>query len=480
MRWFWPGTACLAPGSCPGPQRVSVQNVHVAEQAGGAGCTVVVLAPRQGDGATLCRLPSAIGPEAARALPTVAVSAEPEIEEVIRGVSQLAGEPVTLLRANAATWDSGFDVTALIAEISPLSAEPDGFCWVLLNETDIETIDPAWARASLRSWTRERVAGWSDLRPQWSRPGWLAEAAQWMQEQMITAGYRDPEVPRIHHLWGVSVVLSAASRAGSAFLKCSGDRFSHEGRMTQALADRSRGYLPDVLAVEPDRGWLLMRDLDAPLLGDQPESMWELGLDALAVLQHEWLGRTGDLLAAGAELRPLCQLADWVNGTALDADLMDRLAPEVRGAWLESVPAMVDACTSLDRIGPGTSLTHGDFHPWNVVAGQDGPRIFDWTDAAVAHPFLDLVTYIMRTDDPALRRYLLQRYLGLWSKYLSSDDLHAAGQLALVVGALYQAHTYSQLIPTVMPDDLAQLRDGDIHWLQRALDRLDHGIQGAY
>jgi hypothetical protein len=221
-----------------------VQDVHVAEQAGGAGCTVVVLAPRQGDGATLCRLPSVIGPEAACALPTVAVSAEPDIEEVIRGVSQLVGEPVTLLRANAAAWESGFDVTALIAEIGPLSAEPDGFCWALLNDRDIETVDPAWARASMRSWTRERMAGWSDLRPQWSRPGWLAEAAHWMQEQMITAGYPDPEVPRIHHLWGVSVVLSAASRAGSAFFKCSGDRFRHEGRMTQALAAARGGIFP--------------------------------------------------------------------------------------------------------------------------------------------------------------------------------------------------------------------------------------------
>ena len=250
--------------------------------------------------------------------------------------------------------------------------------------------------------------------------------------------------------------------------------------MTQALADRSPGYFPDVLAVEPDRGWLLMRDLDAPLIGDQPESMWQLGLDALAGLQQKWLGRTDDLLAAGAELRPLCQLADWVNGTAQDADLMSRFAQEVREAWLASLPAMVAACTSLDRIGPGPTLTHGDFHPWNVVAGQDRTRIFDWTDAAVAHPFLDLVTYIMRTDDLALRRHLLQRYLGFWSRYLSSDDLNAAGRLALVVGALYQAYNHSQLIPTVMPDDLAQLRDGDVSWLQRALDRLDRGVRGTY
>jgi hypothetical protein len=452
----------------------------MAVQAVDAGCLVVVLAPRQSDGATLCCLPSASGREGVCALPTVAVSAEPDMDEVVRGVSRLVGGPVTLLRANATAWNSGFDATALIVEIGPLGTEPRGFCWALLNESDVETLDPAWARASMRSWTRERIAGWSDLRPQWSRPGWLAEASRWMQGQMIAAGYPNPEVPRIHQLWGISVVLSAASRAGSAFLKCSGDRFRHEGRMTQALADRSPGYFPDVLAVEPDRGWLLMRDLDAPLIGDQPESMWQLGLDALAGLQQKWLGRTDDLLATGAELRPLCQLADWVNGTAQDADLMSRFAEEVREAWLASVPAMVAACTSLDQIGPGPTLTHGDFHPWNVVAGQDRTRIFDWTDAAVAHPFLDLVTYIMRTNDLALRRHLLQRYLGFWSRYLSSDDLDAAGRLALVVGALYQAYNHSQLIPTVMPDDLAQLRDGDVSWLQRALNRLDHGVQGTY
>jgi hypothetical protein len=408
------------------------------------------------------------------------VSAEPDMDEVVRGVSRLVEAPVTLLRANAGAWNADFDATAMIVEIGPLTREPRGFRWVLVSESDVETVDPAWARDSMRSWTREREAGWSDLRPQWSRPGWLAEAAQWMRTHMTAAGYVDPEAPRIHQLWGISVVLSAASPTGRAFLKCSGDRFRHEGRVTQALADRSPGYLPDVLAIEPDRGWMLMRDLDAPLLGDQPESTWALGLDALAGLQQMWLGRSDELLAAGAEPRPLSQLADWVQGTALDAGLMGRFAPEVHDAWLAAAPAMADACLTLDRTGPGPSLVHGDFHPWNVAAGHAGTRIFDWTDAAVGHPFLDLVTYIMRTSDPARRRQLLQRYLALWSRHLSSHDLQAAGQLALVVGPLYQAYNYWQLIPTVMPDDLAQLRDGDVQWLRRALDRLDHGIRGAY
>ena len=59
----------------------------MAEQAADAGCLVVVLAPRQGDGATLCRLPSASGRAAVCALPTVAVSAEPGMDEVVGAVA---------------------------------------------------------------------------------------------------------------------------------------------------------------------------------------------------------------------------------------------------------------------------------------------------------------------------------------------------------------------------------------------------------
>ena len=103
--------------------------------------------------------------------------------------------------------------------------------------------------------------------------------------------------------------------------------------MTQALADRSPGYFPDVLAVEPDRGWLLMRDLDARLLGDQPESMWQLGLDALAGLQQKWLGRTDDLLAVSV-IKLIVSLHALVFGSARGAlrhhPALPPLCPELR------------------------------------------------------------------------------------------------------------------------------------------------------
>ena len=59
-----------------------------------------------------------------------------------------------------------------------------------------------------------------------------------------------------------------------------------------------------------------MRDFEAPELGDQSESTWGVGLDALAELQQTWLGRTDDLVTLGAEDRPLTALATWVEGLA--------------------------------------------------------------------------------------------------------------------------------------------------------------------
>src|ERR1700721_1539627 len=106
----------------------------MAEQAGDAGCLVVILAARQGGGATLCREPSAIDRGAVCTLPTVVVSAEPDMDEVVRAVSRLVGAPVTLLRANAAAWDAGFDTTAMLVEIGPLRTEPRGFRWVVVSE----------------------------------------------------------------------------------------------------------------------------------------------------------------------------------------------------------------------------------------------------------------------------------------------------------------------------------------------------------
>ena len=204
--------------------------------------------------------------------------------------------------------------------------------------------------------------------------------------------------------------------------------------------------LPEVIAVDDTEGWMLMRDLGADELGDQDESLWHAGLVAQAGIQQFWLGRSDELVrsrAAGSvAVRP------GLDGRAVDRGrrALGRMPAGLRDQWLATAPTLAEACRRLDQIGPGPTLVHGDFHPWNVTSGARGTRIFDWTDAAVSHPFVDLATYVFRTTDVSLRRRLVGAYVDAWSTQGSEGDLREAASLGLVVGALYQVQTYRALI----------------------------------
>ena len=143
---------------------------------------------------------------------------------------------------------------------------------------------------------------------------------------------------------------------------------------------------------------------------------------------------------------------------------------------------MVESCRRLEEIGPGPTLVHGDFHPWNVAFGAGTTRVFDWTDAAVSHPFVDLATYVFRTDDLAVRRRLVDAYVDAWSTAGSAtgpaESLREAAALSLVVGALYQLQTYRALLPSLMGNGADDgLADADLSWINRALTRHEQGLE---
>ena len=253
--------------------------------------------------------------------------------------------------------------------------------------------------------------------------------------------------------------------------------FRHEAVATQALAELMPDLVPEVIAVDGARGWMLMRDLGAAELGDQDESLWHEGVVAHAGIQQSWLGRTDELVALGLPVRSLTDLAAQVEAMTEDTVLLGRMPPDLRERWLATAPTLVESCRRLDEIGPGPTLVHGDFHPWNVAFGPATTRVFDWTDAAVSHPFVDLATYVFRTQDVAVRRRLVDAYVGAWSTVGSEASLREAAALGLVVGALYQVQTYRALLPTLMGNGADDgLAGADLDWINRSLTRHEHGL----
>lgn len=136
------------------------------------------------------------------------------------------------------------------------------------------------------------------------------------------------------------------------------------------LATQTPEVMPEVMAVDADRGWMLMRGLDAVDLGDQDQSLWQEGLMAHARIQQSWLGRTDELVALGLPVRSLTDLAGHVEAMTNDPVLLGRMPADVCERWLRTAPTLAVSCRRLEEIGPGPTLVPGDFHPWNVASGR--------------------------------------------------------------------------------------------------------------
>jgi hypothetical protein len=299
-----------------------------------------------------------------------------------------------------------------------------------------------------------------------------------MVEQMAADGLPGVGTPRQHQLSDLSVVLRAPSADGDIFFKCSAQLFRHEAVTTQAMAELMPDLVPEVIAVDGAQGWMLMRDLGADELGDQDESLWHEGIAAHAGIQRLWLGRTDELVRLGLAVRPLTDLAAQVARMSDDSELWGRMSPDLRERWLATAPTLVESCRRLDEIGPGHTLVHGDFHPWNVVFGTGATRVFDWSDAAVSHPFVDLATYVFWTQDVSVRRGLIDAYVGAWSTQGSEESLREAAALGLVVGALYQVQGYRALLPTLMANGADHdMAEADLDWINRSLTRHQQGLE---
>ena len=408
-------------------------------------------------------------------LPTVFTPPEPTVAAIFDAMYALLGSGVTPLQVRALELSDRFEPLSVLVETEPMhGAVPESYAWVDFDDPAWVTLQPALARPAVDRYLTEVVDGWTALRPAFSRPGWRDRASAWMVAEMAAAGLAATAPPRVYHLWDVSAVLRAPSDDGDLYLKCSADAFRYEAAVTDVLAARVPGLVPDVVAVEPSQGWLLMRDLAGVELGDQDVDQWDAGLDALAALQQA-VSLDGERLRVdGMPERPLSTLAAEVAALSDDDELMSRLDQPSRSAWLEAGPSLVAACGRLADIGPGPTITHGDFHPWNVVSSSRGVRIFDWTDAALSHPFVDLATYVLRADEPDDRQRLLDTYLARWTGHLSEPLLAEAGGLALVVGALYQVQTYRRILPTLPPDN--DLVGADADWMMRSVARHHEGL----
>src|SRR5262249_29350689 len=109
-------------------------------------------------------------------------------------------------------------------------------------------------------------------------------------------------------------------------------------------------------------------------------------------------------------------------------------------------PQFTMLCAQLADYRIPPTLVHGDLHMGNVALryGEDGQRtflFFDWTDACISHPFLDLIALTGSLDSDA-REAIAASYLEPWTNFESMPRLRQMLALALPLISLHQAISY--------------------------------------
>jgi hypothetical protein len=277
----------------------------------------------------------------------------------------------------------------------------------------------------------------------------------------------------VHERPWATVARVPLPRGGVAWFKSCAPMQRFEARLTTQLAARWPGRVPDVLAHDEARGWLLLADAGTPMseMGNPPEE-WLAVLPEYAELQRGEVTHAGEHLEHGVPDLRVAALTDRYD------DLLQPgsgLTDQERRAFERIRDRFLVLCDELAVHGVPDTMQHDDLHAWNVYCRGGRRRVLDWGDASIGHPFASLVVTFrfleelngLAPGDPWFTR-LRDAYLEPWGR-----DLGATCDLAMRVGGV--ARTLATLgCRTIVPDDARPDFDVDLHTVaRRALASID-------
>ncbi|MGC4110066.1 MAG: aminoglycoside phosphotransferase family protein [Nocardioides sp.] len=353
--------------------------------------------------------------------------------------AEAAGDPAAVLVAPQ--LQVGAEPVTLLSVFAPRRARVPG---VWTRVTDLAE-DPAVVEALLQV---DAIAGGREeppaRRPDWFRTAWYDEAEAWVDDVLARSGRRRTGPAQATKAWSMSAVLRVPCDPAPVWLKASTHHFHAEPALTRLVADLAPDSAPIVVETDDERGWLLTEDLAGADEDAAPEGVGVLTARTAATLQLRSLERRADLEAAGAPVRDLTR-----TGAALDEILTDgielgQLTDDERTAARAARDGAHAVLAELDAIGLPDTLVHGDLHTGNVAHHDGALALYDWSDACISHPFLDVVHLGSRLPDDE-RAESQQAFADTWRAAYPGIDTDRALTLAVDANQLFQMVTFEQI-----------------------------------
>lgn len=325
----------------------------------------------------------------------------------------------------------------------------------------------------------------------WDRPGWLPDAQAWIHAALAARAIRLTGDIEQFHTRPWSTVLRAPTAEGLVYFKAAAPVLAYEPALTDFLARLRPDILPELLAIDPQQGWLLMRDSGTPLRAfikaEKQLDRWRDILPLYTSLQKELVPHVGQVLALGVPDRRLAGLPLQFERLAADQPAMligqtDGLTADEYGRLRTLGKDLARMCAELAALGIPATLHHDDFHDGNLFVQNGQVRFTDWGESAVTHPFFTLVVLLrgagntldLPPDAPELAA-VRDWYLSQWTDYAPLAELQSAVHLAERIGLVNRALTwhsviahlpqrlhgeYATAVPAYLQDFIAAVQDG--------------------
>jgi hypothetical protein len=275
-----------------------------------------------------------------------------------------------------------------------------------------------------------------------------SDAAEWIRRHVDAL-----RIETVHERpW--STVLRVETPEGVVWFKANAPELRYEAALTALLAERRPDCVLTPLALDPDRGWLLLPDggttLRAIVERERSLERWLDVLPLYASVQRDLARDVERLLAAGVPDLRLAQLPGRFE------QFVSVLPPEEHDRWRARLPEIAGLCKSLAQFGIQETIQHDDLHDAQVYVRDGRYLLLDWGDACVSHPFFTLSVTLEGVIawglDDVEGSVDAAPYLAAYLEPYGGPELAEAAALATRLGWICRAvngHVPGELEPTL-------------------------------
>jgi len=323
----------------------------------------------------------------------------------------------------------------------------------------------------------------------WAEAGWWEAATGWIAEQLAHAGLTLAGPIEQPHVRPWSTVLRVPASDGVLYFKATAPVLAHEPALTAALARWRPDCMPELLAADPARGWLPMRDSGVPLRrlvrADGHLGRWQAVLPLYAEVQMQMAERLPELLRLGALDRRLARLPGEYRRLLDDEPslLIDQPEGLSRAACAQLralAPRLASDCRRLAEFGLPETLHHDDFHDGNIFIRGARCTFTDWGESCAAHPFFSTLVmlrgaaYTLKLAPSAPEvQALRDSYLEPWERLAPRPALREACALAERLGMVCRALTWHRVVVVLDEPARSQNAEAVPGWLGDFLESVN-------